>query len=955
MGALIRHEFALNTTGTLRWVDITDRANTAYSISRGKQYERDQQQAGELEAVYRNDDGWLSPDNTASPFSPFVTLYRPIRVRAQYPPVANLLTTDQATAGEGTPIAPGSTASAVTGVSSTTVTATTIAASGSAFQGSQVYQTVLATSDVSGALLAEITGESAHPKPGVKYTFSAWVRNTSASTSAHVAAAITWYKADGVTVVSSATGTAATLSGGGAWTRITVAGTVPAGAATPVMAVKLTAGPAAACTVQADGLQWEQAAAASTFATPTWYPLFYGQVERWPGAWAGTGTVDGSGTMGVTNPTGVDALSGLAQVQLQDCYLNEVPTGTGITAPVYALYTLGDADGATTFVDASGSRPPATIVSGKYGPGMVTPGTDQTSTGASGGFVGYSGTVTNFTASDAPSDSPTQPCSALMIPAVTGLPLGPVGNASGLGWTRSLAFRLTTSLLPSGANAFLWLAISSVLTGAPLSGFTTFINGLMQPQMNLEVDGVVTALIHPDTVDVGNWHLLTFGVAVDGSFIWMSLDDGPSYEQPLSAAATSLGPYALDMIGVSLVQGNYQAFTMPWVGDLCLAVEWGAQVAFPASDLYQAWKTGFAGDTTGQRYQRILQWAGYQGASSIDAGTSTMGAAGDVSGSDALSACEGVVSAEKGNHAVTASGVLSFSARTDRFNQVVPVATFGEYDLAGEIPYAPATTDFDPTQLVNTAQITVSDGTSATDSAQPATAVNQASIDANYPRIMQATVNLDSTSQGYDLANWMVGAYGEPITRVSGLQVNLGANPALWPLVGPLDIGLLTRVNRRPTGAPALTWLQFIESLKWDVDPSTGDVLVTFEMTPAGRSAPALFTALHTTLHTAASSGVTALTLNALPDAATNPAACQLSPGMSLVLDPGLSTQETVTLATVATTTAGYTSVAVTLTAATTHAHAISAGVCQPLPAGVTDPTIYDLPRDQFGTAMFAY
>jgi hypothetical protein len=55
-------------------------------VTRGKEYELDQVQPGEMEFTLRNDDGAFDPTNASSPFYPQVLSYRLCRLRAQYPP-----------------------------------------------------------------------------------------------------------------------------------------------------------------------------------------------------------------------------------------------------------------------------------------------------------------------------------------------------------------------------------------------------------------------------------------------------------------------------------------------------------------------------------------------------------------------------------------------------------------------------------------------------------------------------------------------------------------------------------------------------------------------------------------------------------------------------------------------------------------------------------------------------
>jgi hypothetical protein len=67
------------------WTEITARYR-GMNGSRGKQYELDTIQAGTHNWTLSNNDGWLTPENQASPYYPFVQVYTPVRMLATWPP-----------------------------------------------------------------------------------------------------------------------------------------------------------------------------------------------------------------------------------------------------------------------------------------------------------------------------------------------------------------------------------------------------------------------------------------------------------------------------------------------------------------------------------------------------------------------------------------------------------------------------------------------------------------------------------------------------------------------------------------------------------------------------------------------------------------------------------------------------------------------------------------------------
>jgi hypothetical protein len=95
---------------------------------------------------------------------------------------------------------------------------------------------------------------------------------------------------------------------------------------------------------------------------------------------------------------------------------------------------------------------------------------------------------------------------------------------------------------------------------------------------------------------------------------------------------------------------------------------------------------------------------------------------------------------------------------------------------------------------------------------------------------------------------------------------------------------------------------------------------------------------LHTTLFSQANGSAQSMVLSPLTGSASNPASAVLTPGTQLVVDYGTTIAETVTVQSVGATSAGYTSVTVTLTGSLAHTHPAGAVVCQPIPSSLTLP-----------------
>src|SRR5579859_4468211 len=107
MAAALEHEIAWNS-GPLQasppalYTNINSRILRPWAVTRGEQYELDRNETGTWNPVLDNRDGAFDPENQLSPYWPNVIPYRPARIRCQ--PGVNLLSVDQATAGEGSGI-----------------------------------------------------------------------------------------------------------------------------------------------------------------------------------------------------------------------------------------------------------------------------------------------------------------------------------------------------------------------------------------------------------------------------------------------------------------------------------------------------------------------------------------------------------------------------------------------------------------------------------------------------------------------------------------------------------------------------------------------------------------------------------------------------------------------------------------------------------------------------------
>lgn len=936
--------------GLTGYTDMTKRLIREWSISRGRQYELNQIEPGKNSLVWDNRDGQLDPASTSSILAGALLPYRAWRMRMQWPPTPNRLTADQATAGESTPIAPGAIPASMN--IGGNVATPVIAASGSAYQGSQVYQVTVPASTASGSLLLSIQSLSVRPTvpggdPPVPFTASFFVRSNTVGANPQLAAAITWRSFAGAQVAITQGGTVTAVgSTSGGWTRIMVSATPPVGAMSADMEVLLAAtGPGASWTFQADAPQFEVGGAASGWTqSGLWYPVYAGMVERYPPAW------DHHGNFGTITPIVVDTLALLSNVVLKDPLTGAIFTPSGGSAPSFA-YLLADPSGSSQFTDTTGTRSPAQIVPSKYGSGTITPGTKLTSATAALIPMGAPNqSVTNITSTAGTGlQFPTNAMSWLALPPNATSVYGP-GGGTGLGWTRMVAFRLTST---PAYRSTLFAAQNNLATDS----IGLFIESTLNMSYTLTDATHGGFVIVGSTVDIGNWHLGWLGVSGDGTQIVFGFD-GASSHTPTSGAPYSFASgFSIDQVGAVPVSWDPYSAAWNFTGDLAYVVEWPFLLtAAQISTIYTAWSSAHSGDSSGQRYARILGWAGYSGPTNIDFGNSTsLGPATDVAGIDAFSALEAVAETENGQHFVAKDGTITFYARQRRYagtSSAAVFATLGEHINSGEWPYEDCQFDFDTAHLANNITITqVSTG-------QQVTAIDQTSQTAYGAQTLTQSNQSTNLQECQDQANYLLSRYKDPHLRIAKLTIHPSAiaknYPGIWPMVLGLELGARVLANRRPPApAQAESLPGFLEQANWTVK-GNNDVKIDYQVAPADTTPYALFTTLHTSLKTAVTSPTNTITLNPLPDAATNPANATLYAGQQLEIDYGLSTQETVTIQTVAATSPGYTSVAVTLTGNTTKTHAVGANVSEVMPAGSASTAIYDA-LAVFGTALFAY
>lgn len=861
------------------WMSINERAMRQAGSRIGKQYELDQAETGEFTPVLSNEDALFSPVNASSPLSPNVASYRPVRWRAQYPPTPNLLWTDQATCGDAPayvnapPLSPGQ----ITATSSDYTPFLGSFAEADAWQGGNVCLLREGLPFTGGGLF--ITSQwSLHP--GQAHTYSVYVRLIAGpSGTLNLHAGFNWYDTNGNLLTWTAGTSTPITVGSRTWTRLTVTGTPPANACGADARITVDTATATVVTAEMDGQQVELAISPSAWQQPTWYPIFYGGAERWPQVY------DMAGTYGRSQPTVVDTFALLAQVYPMPAFYMDI-----LAMGPQWFYPLDEPAAATSFHEASGNFNPAPLVNSTNGAGSITPGTSL----GSGSSTTPQGTQGPCVAFDNVDITPGGMSNASSVIHISGGGAG--GFIPNVGWTRLITFMCATT--PTNASSYLFAAVGST-GGGGTQEFSAYIGGTGSAHPNeLTVVAAPTnstsfiTYTFPANVCDGNWHMLT--VTFDGNITYtVIIDDtintftvGTSGANVWNAnvdeivGSAQLNPYLLNFYagGCQATVGLYAHFEIPITN---------SQVA----TLYESWRFAWSGDSSGERYQRILAWAGYTGNQIIQGGnTTSMGPASDVDGQTAvLTLLENVVTTENGIHYVRGDGSICFEQRGNRYDRLTPQYIFGEETTSGEWPYEDVAFDFDPTHVVGQAQVTVF-------------ATNQELI-ANSPTVLapgyrptfQRTINVTNPQEAQDAAQYIARRYQSPQLRVQAIRLHPAAMPAMWPIALAMTPSLRARVNRRSRNNPLIQFDGFVESVQPQIDFDTFDFVVDLELSPADLQLYWISAALHTTLTAPAATHATSFTVLPFADGFINPPNASFCQGLVMQLDPALTVAEQVT------------------------------------------------------------
>jgi hypothetical protein len=789
----------------------------AFSVDRGRQYELDQVQTGQLTAEVRDPLEYLNPDNSASPFntgSNDIVPYRAVALIALWPnqPGSGNIINSNLYAQLGQGLDPSFESNlgtwAAAGGTTTLVRSSAIAA----FDGTWSMKV---TQSAAGAGFGAFNGYST--PPGYTYTFSAYVNLT-----AQAGLTVRIQVVDG----SGATISSATTTTQGSWVRlsvtwnsvnnnesITIFGT---GTATPtfyVDAVQLEFGPAVTAFVKTGPVQ---------------YSVFSGYVERWPT------TYDSAGFRAIRPLQAVDALAVLATTAISQSYTKAIT-----------------ADSPTVYMPLSNSAPPT---SG----GALSAGS-ETSQITSYNVPGYpvyhpsqSGSI-NW-------GGDTQPDGT---PAVV-LQQNNPGNPPKVGHTTPTypnEQETTFDVLPvgitianTGATIEMWAKFSGgvVLLGQLLStavhggGLNTELGyGASNTQNHIELytSGgkiffhVCDAAAGYDFIfDVANNTIPGAGFA-DGEWHYYSVafyNSGGSPGLALAYDGVEFdygGPTGVRNYGFSNLHHdvNTDFGDVQSQASIARFAVYPRDIGSTARAAHYQRGVGYVGETAGARVARLLNlyWAatGWETATGFLALTADS----DYDGRYMLDVLQEMQESERGLVYVDANGNIVFEDRTTRYsNGQTSLFTFGENPTGAspvEYPYEDYASDFDPTYVFSQANLTRPGNSNF------APVVNATTQAVYGQRILtqevKCTTDFDLTQAGI----FYTQRYAGPRTRISKLTLHPSANPALWPVLLSLEISSRVTVKRRNAGV-TVSRDYYVEKINHQADSDETEWVTELQLSP---------------------------------------------------------------------------------------------------------------------------
>ena len=232
-------------------------------------------------------------------------------------------------------------------------------------------------------------------------------------------------------------------------------------------------------------------------------------------------------------------------------------------------------------------------------------------------------------------------------------------------------------------------------------------------------------------------------------------------------------------------------------------------------------------EASGTRINTVLSYSeiNYQGARSIDTGSSTLGAYAIAQDTNVLNYLQLVNTSEQGYLFMSANGTLTFKGRSSVLNPVAG-ATFNT-DGTG-LPYQTLVNQYGDELLYNYIVTQSPAGAKQT--------ANNANSIALYQAQQYALMDLlnSTTTEVAGLGNYLLGKYQNPVLRFTGLSTQMAAlSTANQNIILGLDMtSICTVVKNFVVGTPATeTQTLIVSGVSHNITPGSHIVSYTFEST----------------------------------------------------------------------------------------------------------------------------
>jgi hypothetical protein len=526
--------------------------------------------------------------------------------------------------------------------------------------------------------------------------------------------------------------------------------------------------------------------------------VYQGLTEGLPQAWR-------EGKLGEVELTAKDTLAVLAKAEtLRSVYLQEVLQDTPV-----ALYPFDEPEGAEQFQSAVGAWPPAEIVRSKYGAGTVTAGVD--------GLLG--------------------------VEPGTCVQLGGAGDAGGGNQNKGSVLELAkhTRGGPMLTSSAAGIAVEAWAT-LPAADAATNINLVSQATKNLGAGDYVIA------VEAATGKLV-FRLGSGSVTTTLAYDDGLPHHLVLSKVEPGTDPARCYVDGVEVAQiggdPGYFDSAPGWLqlGGLCtpynvqnfgnFAVQYVAiydhgLTAARVTAHYQAGQAAFAGELSGARVNRLLDYAGYFGPRDIDTGNTPMAPLLALDGANTLAELQDTTAAERGALYAQPDGSVRFEERTARYN-LPEVWVFGgraqgdELQYRDDVQFRP-----DDSHIVNVAQFSRPGG---------GTVVREdaASRRRHFYRPLAVELKVATDTELQAAAEFTIARQAEPLTRLEQLSVCPSLHPEAWDAALGLRVGQRVGVVARVEGGRVKDGSFIVEAPLHDANPSMW--VTSFRLSSAETSA----------------------------------------------------------------------------------------------------------------------